>query len=727
LVFNPNRKPDSKVRIDMALFTKPKVKTEKSQTAENKPFSPYQRQVVAMRFTYGNGDKPLSGYTIKRGVGTGGFGEVYFAVNDAGKEVALKRIQRNLEIEMRGVRHVLNLKHPNLIALFDIRFDEAGQGWIVMEFMQGNGLKEAMDQASAGMPEEEVLRWFGQIAAGVTHLHDNGIVHRDLKPANIFDDRGIVKVGDYGLSKFISASRRGGQTESVGTFHYMAPEVGKGEYGKEIDIYALGIMLYEMLTGDVPFDGETSQEIIMKHLTADPNLDPLPSPYREVVAKALQKNPAARFKDVREMIAPLGLAIDQGGMITSSAKPVSTASTSHQREPVRSLPPKQSRAQTQTTLGGYSPQPQPADAPATTLNYEEPIARMVKQKMTEVGSWWRNLPPNGTRLALSIIGIYVLISYGALLVPAVGLALLLYLPYFVLWWIFRPAMPQSTYHQTQPLAGTPPKIQSAPPVLYPVSQPTPKPVAYAAIPATAALAQTRSAPKLTPKQIRQVQQRKIALLPTAARVQSYTGSLLGSTIVMAILTGLASITPWVSAGSRVGAFAALTWSAVMALATTWTVLTFSKLWETSDGDNATRRFSMLGAGLILGLAAYGTSQFLVIPWENIPATLNSNDFVAHKWDGFYSAEGAPQLPAYLAHFALLMGLMRWWRQADPLRTTRFSIFTVIGALIGELIVNAIFHLPQPWGIFIAVGSSIALQLASPAMSTEQEIENPNLA
>ncbi len=76
-----------------------------------------------MKFTLSTGDKPLPGYTIKRGVGIGGFGEVYFAVNDAGKEVALKRIQRNLDIEVRGVRQCLNLKHPNLIALYDIQFD----------------------------------------------------------------------------------------------------------------------------------------------------------------------------------------------------------------------------------------------------------------------------------------------------------------------------------------------------------------------------------------------------------------------------------------------------------------------------------------------------------------------------------------------------------------------------------------------------------------------------
>ena len=708
----------------MALFTKKKVELEKSPIVENGlengPASPQEKQVVAMRFTYGNGDTPLSGYTIKRGVGTGGFGEVYFALNDAGKEVALKRIQRNLDVEMRGVRHVLNLKHPNLIALFDIRFDEEGQGWIVMEFMQGLGLKDALDRSASGMPEEDVLRWFGQIAAGVTHLHDNGIVHRDLKPANIFDDRGIVKIGDYGLSKFISASRRGGQTESVGTFHYMAPEVGKGEYGKEIDIYALGIILYEMLTGDVPFNGETSQEIIMKHLTADPNLDRLPSPYREVIGKALQKNPAARFKDVREMLAPLGLAIDQGGMVTRMTKPgpvpvVATAS----REPIRTPPPRLEQARTQPTVAAHSPYngAHTSNPSSNSLHYDEPIARMVKQKMAGVRDWWQGLPQNGTRLALSIVGIYMLISYGALLVPIVGVALLMYVPYFILWWFFRPPMPQSTYQQAQPLAGSPPQYQPQPrpqpPVLYPVANHAPQPVA--------SLAQQRAAaPKLTAKQIRQAPPRKIALVPMSARVQSFTGSLLGSTMVMAILAGLATISPVVSSGGQAGAVAACAWSAFMALATTWTVLTFSKLWETNDGDNATRRFSMLGAGLGLGLAAYGMNEYLAVPWSDLPAVMSHSNCVAQDWDGFYATDGSPMLPAYLAHFALLMGLVRWWRQADPLRTKRFSIFAVIGAVIGELIVNAIFRMPQPWGILIAVGSSMAIQLASPKMFADHD-------
>ena len=110
------------------------------------------------------------------------------------------------------------------------------------------------------------------ICAGVAYLHDHGIVHRDLKPGNIFLDEGTVKIGDYGLAKFISCSRRSGQTESVGTVHYMAPEIANGRYGREIDTYALGIILFEMLTGTVPFEGESVGEVLMKHLTAEPDL-----------------------------------------------------------------------------------------------------------------------------------------------------------------------------------------------------------------------------------------------------------------------------------------------------------------------------------------------------------------------------------------------------------------------------------------------------------------------
>src|SRR4051812_38145497 len=175
----------------------------------------------AIKFTYASGARPLEGYTIKRGVGRGGFGEVYYAVSDAGKEVALKLIRRNLDVELRGVTQCLNLKHPNLLSLFDIKRDAQDDSWVVMEYVSGDSLEDVLERSPRGLPPQELRHWLRGLFAGVAYLHDHGIVHRDLKPGNIFSDEGIVKIGDYGLSKFISCSRRSGHTESIGTIHYM--------------------------------------------------------------------------------------------------------------------------------------------------------------------------------------------------------------------------------------------------------------------------------------------------------------------------------------------------------------------------------------------------------------------------------------------------------------------------------------------------------------------------
>jgi serine/threonine protein kinase len=249
-------------------------------------------------FVFKPGDTILDGYTVERPLGHGGFGEVYHARSAAGKDVALKLIQRFLEVELRGVGHCLNLKHPNLVTIYDVRPDSEGRQWIVMEYVAGESLSEAVEKHQAGMPVEEALRWFEPICQAVEHLHQSGIVHRDLKPGNIFDDRGTIKVGDYGLAKFITASKRSAQTQSVGTLHYMAPEVGSGRYGREVDVYAVGVILYEMLTGRVPFEGESAAEILMKHLTSPPDLDKLPVAFRGVVARMLAKNPNDRYGSV---------------------------------------------------------------------------------------------------------------------------------------------------------------------------------------------------------------------------------------------------------------------------------------------------------------------------------------------------------------------------------------------------------------------------------------------
>jgi hypothetical protein len=254
-----------------------------------------------MKFTYSSGQRPLDGYTLKRGIGHGGFGEVYYGVSDGGKEVALKLVRGDQEVELRGMAQCLNLKHPHLLALYDLKSDNHGDHWVVMEYVAGEPLSVVLNRHPNGLPVELAKQWFLSLAKAVGYLHDHGIVHRDLKPGNIFLENGLLKVGDYGLSKFISGSQRTAQTQSVGTVHYMAPEVSTGNYNKQIDIYAAGIILYEMLTGRVPFEGESAGEILMKHLTTPPDLTKLPREYVGVVGKALAKNPAHRYATMSEM------------------------------------------------------------------------------------------------------------------------------------------------------------------------------------------------------------------------------------------------------------------------------------------------------------------------------------------------------------------------------------------------------------------------------------------
>jgi hypothetical protein len=275
-----------------------------------------------MRFTYSSGQRVLDGYLIKRGIGRGGFGEVYYAISDGGKEVALKLVRGdNLDVELRGMAQCLNLKHPNLLALFDLRRDAQGDHWVVMEYISGESLAGVLARHPQGLPVELAVQWFLALARGVGYLHDQGIVHRDLKPGNIFLEGGTIKVGDYGLCKFISSSQHAAQTQSVGTVHYMAPEISTGNYNKQVDVYAAGIILYEMLTGKVPFDGESTGEILMKHLTSPPDLGALPSEFQAIVGKALAKNPAHRYQTMNEM-ARVVEAVGGGEQSAPRAMPV---------------------------------------------------------------------------------------------------------------------------------------------------------------------------------------------------------------------------------------------------------------------------------------------------------------------------------------------------------------------------------------------------------------------
>jgi serine/threonine protein kinase len=256
-------------------------------------------------YRYQRGDRPLEGYTIEHAVGRGGFGEVYYAVSDSGKQVALKAVQNYEDIELRGSTHCMNLKSPHLVTIFDVRHSERGDPFVIMEYVSGPSLRELLDGAPEGLGSEKAAWFIREISKAVSLLHDNGIVHRDLKPHNVFFEDGYVMVGDYSLSKVITTSHRSGHTLTVGTVHYMAPEISLGRYDRTVDIYAMGVLLYEMLTGKPPFLGESMGEVLMKHMSQDADVSGLPQPFAKVVQKAMARDPDARFQSADEMVEAL--------------------------------------------------------------------------------------------------------------------------------------------------------------------------------------------------------------------------------------------------------------------------------------------------------------------------------------------------------------------------------------------------------------------------------------
>ncbi|OYP31729.1 hypothetical protein CGZ80_20695 [Rhodopirellula sp. MGV] len=635
-----------------------------------------------MSFTYPPGSQPLPPYTIRRGVGVGGFGEVYFAVSEAGKEVALKRIQRNLDVEIRGVSQCLNLKHPNLVSLFDICRDADSGSWVVMEYVAGQNLRDVLDLYPTGLTETDARRWFAGIAAGVSHLHSAGLVHRDLKPGNVFDDLGIVKVGDYGLSKYISASQRGGHTESVGTFHYMAPEIGRGQYGREIDIYALGIILYELLTGRVPFDGDSCHEIIVKHMTALPDLSAIASPYREVIGAALDKDPTKRPSTVADMIAPLGLDSSDAVAIAALQSPVLKPTPRGRKlhEPVASFPTQK------------SPAPQ-IGAPAVAGPYssptEEPLLRAIRKSTSDLGLWWQSLEQSPrSRFWIGAVVAFVLFLNTSWLLPVLSVLAAIYVPYYIIRQMVLHTNEQPSYARAHQLASR----QSSKP--------------------------KRAKSKTEWKnEVRNTLRAKHNLVRLAELNTSWLASSL-TVLAMAVIAGVIGLR---SGDVTAIELAPFFWMALVVLVGAQGILGLGKLWERNEGESLPRRLVLAGVGAMVGLWAFALTEYFLLP--AIPAY--SEFLKSDLPQALYHNDGTIRASGMMAHFALLFGGIRWWKSVDPLRRTRLSLWSVAVVCVAAWGAHQILPIPQPIGLLVAGGLAIATQMSAPWInprSYESEIE-----
>jgi hypothetical protein len=642
-----------------------------------------------MKFTYSSGSRPLEGYTIKRGVGHGGFGEVYYAVSDGGKEVALKLVQRNLDVELRGVVQCMNLKHTNLVTIYDLRTNEAGEHFVVMEYVAGQSLADVLEAHPNGLPIDDANRWLRGIMAGVGYLHDKGIVHRDLKPGNLFMEDGVVKVGDYGLSKFITASRRSGQTESVGTVHYMAPEIASGKYDREIDVYALGVILYEMLTGNVPFDGESVGEILMKHLTAQPDVSKLPAPYDAVAARALAKEPTRRFRTMEEFGASLN------GRLSHS--------------------PYEGLAETAHYAAGDAPIPPPippsngAGATVHELHPTRASGSWFDRMCARFDAWWSR--PWDARDYLVAFPLGVLIGMTAIPLAALGISLLpwalLGAGVVALVRIFlgpkrgrRPAaarpvvLPQAkpvTVPQGPPAGPRP----AEPPRAAPAPRGNPTGFASANPPVTVPVPVVT--PVRAPAPLRPIVPR-VELPPKPVRERLTEG--ITAMLLTTVLSVLAAVL--VGGSLELGSLEGCAMLAATCVASCWAVLVPAKLWEGAKGDPLIRRLVMAALGFGVGAGA-----------GYLDAVLQTHLFPADSGAYLRPPAWIPPEIAGAGYLALVFGGPSWWCLADSRRSVRFNPWLAVVPCFAAWVFSHLWTFPQPFGIVATGIVAVLVQVASP--------------
>ena len=269
------------------------------------------------------GQKINDRYEIIKSIGEGGMANVYLA-NDTilDRMVAVKVLRGDLSDDKfvrrfeREALSVSNLSHPNIVEVYDVGVED-GNHYIVMEYIEGKTLKQLLKKRET-LTLSEVIDIMTQLTDGIAHAHESYIIHRDIKPQNIMiEDDGRIKITDFGIAMALNATQLTQTNSVMGSVHYLPPEQASGKSATvKSDIYSLGILMYELLTGNVPFKGDNAVEIALKHmkdkLPSVRKQDPsIPQSVENIILKAAAKNPRNRYDSAKEMHEDLLHCLDE--------------------------------------------------------------------------------------------------------------------------------------------------------------------------------------------------------------------------------------------------------------------------------------------------------------------------------------------------------------------------------------------------------------------------------
>ena len=315
--------------------------------------------------------KKLDGlYEVKELIGSGGMANVYKAVMlgrngpvPAGTVVAVKVLRQEYTHDPELVRRFKNeskaislLNHPNIVKVYDVSVNDQLQ-YIVMEYVDGMTLREYLNERGGKLTSRETVHFISQILKALEHAHANGVVHRDIKPQNIMLlDNGQLRMMDFGIARISRAENQLLSGKAMGSVHYISPEQAKGdETDCTSDIYSVGVMMYEMLSGQLPFDAEDAVEVAIKQISDQPKslheiAPQVPAALVEITEKAMAKLPQNRYASAREMLDALNTYVQNPSVmfeyqyITEDAPEKVVKRTMNQNKAARQNHPNESAA-----------------------------------------------------------------------------------------------------------------------------------------------------------------------------------------------------------------------------------------------------------------------------------------------------------------------------------------------------------------------------------------------